>query len=65
MSTTTKAKARKDRKEGKHDDPGTPAKVAPKDTEMADEGSKEEKKEEVKEPEADFQELKNPSRVLK
>jgi 26S proteasome regulatory subunit N2 len=70
LSTTTKAKARKDRKDGKTgNEPESPV---PKDTEMANEESKKEgeegeKKEEDKkdEPEPDFQELKNPSRVLK
>jgi len=76
LSTTTKAKARKERKEGKQAEPPTPK--VPDDTEMADEEKKEagEKKEEEKEGEKkeeekkeevepDFQELKNPSRVVK
>ena len=69
LSTTSKAQARKNRKEGKTDEP-TPTKVP--DTEMADEtdkkeGDEEAKKEEEKkdEPEPDFQELRNPSRILK
>merc|ERR1719263_593216 len=71
LSTTTKAQARKQRKEGKA--PGEPESPKPKDAEMTnEEGKKEgeedkEKKEEDKkdEPEPDFQELKNPSRILK
>jgi len=70
LSTTDKAKARKARKEGKNpDEPATP--VVKPDAEMTNEEGKkdgdEEKKEEDKkeEPEPDFQELKNPSRVLK
>jgi len=69
LSTTTKAKARKDRKEGKN--PAEPETPKVKDVEMANEEEKkegdEDKKEEDKkdEPEPDFQELKNPSRVLK
>lgn len=71
LSTTTKAKARKDRKDGKTTDAEVVSSATPKkgDTDMAneekkDEEGKEEKKEEpVVEP--DFQELNNPSRVLK
>mgnify|MGYP006096703673 CR=1 FL=1 len=71
LSTTSKVKARKDRKDGKTAEPESPKL---KDTEMANEeakkeGEDEEKKDEDKkkedEPEPDFQELKNPSRVLK
>jgi 26S proteasome regulatory subunit N2 len=75
LSITTKAKARKDRKEGKKDEPdsATPKKKdiedsEKKDTEMKDaNGAEEQKKEEEKkdEPEPEFQELKNPTRVLK
>ena len=88
LSTTTKAKARKDRKEGKTgeaeasekaskkgdvDMPGSPSpkknEDEKKDQPMTNEETKkddEEKKEEnANEPEPDFQELKNPSRVLK
>lgn len=77
LSTTTKAKARKDRKEGKTADAEVPSSPSPKkneggeaDKEMTNEEKKdgeEEKKEEMKlpEPEQDFQELKNPTRVLK
>lgn len=76
LSTTTKAKARKDRKEGKTTDAEAASSATPKktdadaDKEMTNEEKKdgeEEKKDEVKEaePEQDFQELKNPSRVLK
>lgn len=59
LSTTTKAQARKNRKEGKvAEEP-----EEKKDEEMAnDDEKKEEKKDE---PEPDFQELKNPSRVVK
>lgn len=74
LSTTTKAKARKDRKEGKATDAEVPSSPSPKkneggeaDKEMTNEEKKdgeEEKKEEPK-VEEDFQELKNPSRVLK
>jgi 26S proteasome regulatory subunit N2 len=73
LSTTTKAKARKERKEGKTgqevSEPVSPDKKK-KDEEMASEEKKdgeEEKKEEEKkdEPEPTFQELKNPSRVVK
>jgi len=67
LSTTTKAKARKDRKEGKTGDvemvsASTPKKV---DADTAMEEAKEEVEEKKDEPEADFQELNNPSRVLK
>jgi 26S proteasome regulatory subunit N2 len=70
LSTTTKAKARKDRKEGKTVDQEMASAVAtPKkgDTEMTTDEKKdeEEKKEEPIVMEADFQELNNPSRVLK
>jgi 26S proteasome regulatory subunit N2 len=76
LSTTTKAKARKDRKEGKTGEEVVSSPSPKKneggeaDKEMTNEEKKdgeEEKKEEVKlpEPEQDFQELKNPSRVLK
>ena len=74
LSTTTKAKARKDRKEGKTTDADAASSTSPKkgdvDKEMTNEekAAEEEKKDaEVKEaePEQDFQELKNPSRVLK
>jgi lipopolysaccharide export LptBFGC system permease protein LptF len=75
LSITTKAKARKDRKEGKKDEPdsATPKKKdvedsEKKDTEMKDVNGEEQKKEEEKkddEPEPEFQELKNPTRVLK
>lgn len=71
LSTTDKAKARKARKDGKNPDEPTTPKL--KDAEMTNEETKKEgeedkdKKEEDKkdEPEPDFQELKNPSRVLK
>jgi len=70
LSTTDKAKARKNRKEGKA--PEEPATPKVKDTEMTNEEGKKEGEEDKKEeeekkdePEADFQELKNPSRVLK
>jgi len=65
LSTTAKAKARKDRKEGKTAD--EPPSATPKDAEMADEDKKEEEEEKKEEPvvEPDFQELNNPSRVLK
>jgi len=84
LSTTTKAKARKDRKEGKTGDnaeASTPLKTGTEDKEMGQEKKEEEKKEEdkkeeekkeeekkeeeKKEEEPSFQELKNPSRVLK
>lgn len=74
LSTTTKAKARKDRKDGKTTDIDVASSTSPKkgdaDKEMTNEekAAEEEKKEaEVKEaePEQDFQELKNPSRILK
>ena len=73
LSTTTKAKARKDRKEGKTADPEMASVATPKkgDAEMTNEEKKEgeeEKKEEKKEEpviEPDFQELNNPTRVLK
>jgi len=74
LSTTAKAKARKDRKEGKTGDAEATSpspKKAEADKEMVDEEKKaeEEKAEEEKkkedEPEPDFQELKNPTRVLK
>mmetsp|Transcript_14869 Transcript_14869/g.23040 ORF Transcript_14869/g.23040 Transcript_14869/m.23040 type:complete len:181 (+) Transcript_14869:178-720(+) len=66
LSTTTKAKARKDRKDGKTaDEPSTPV----PDADMTNEEKKEKedvKEEEKKEePEPEFQELKNPSRVVK
>lgn len=74
LSTTAKAKARKDRKEGKTGDvemtTASPNK-AEADKEMADEEKKaedakaEEEKKKEEEPEPDFQELKNPTRVLK
>jgi 26S proteasome regulatory subunit N2 len=69
LSTTTKAKARKDRKQGKTGEPETPTPTKVVDKEMANEEEKKEdapKNEEDKvEAEPDFQELKNPSRVLK
>lgn len=65
LSTTAKAKARKDRKDGKTADELPSA--TPKDAEMADEDKKEGEEEKKEEPviEPDFQELNNPSRVLK
>lgn len=65
LSTTTKAKARKDRKDGKV--PGEEPTIPVADKEMTNEEGEEKKEEDKKEeePEADFQELKNPSRVLK
>ena len=72
LSITTKAKARKDRKEGKTgEEPPSPepkkTDEEKKDEEMANEEAKKEEEEEKKknEPEPDFQELKNPSRVVK
>lgn len=77
LSTTTKAQARKDRKDGKTTDVDAASSTSPKkgeaDKEMTNEEkpNEEEKKDEEKEkekeaePEQDFQELKNPSRVLK
>lgn len=68
LSTTTKAQARKNRKEGKaHEEPPTPEKkpAEKKDEEMANEEAKKLEEEKKNEPEPDFQELKNPSRVLK
>lgn len=70
LSTTSKAKARKDRKDGKTGDAemATPKK-SEADKEMANEEKKEEEDKEAEkakeEPEPDFQELKNPTRVLK
>lgn len=74
LSITTKAKARKDRKEGKintEPDSATPKKnevegSEKKDVEMADGEAKKDKEEEKKvEEEPEFQELKNPTRVVK
>jgi 26S proteasome regulatory subunit N2 len=61
LSTTTKAKARKDRKDGKEH---KAAEEEDKPME-GDEKKEEEKKEEKKEEEPLFQELRNPSRVLR
>jgi 26S proteasome regulatory subunit N2 len=76
LSTTTKAKARKDRKEGKTgaqvnaSEIGTPLSKkntigddGNKNVEMEDVKKNDEEEKEVEEP--DFQELKNPCRVLK
>ena len=74
LSTSAKAKARKDRKDGKTTEVDAASSTSPKkgdaDKEMTNEekATEEEKKEaELKEaePEQDFQELKNPSRILK
>lgn len=77
LSTTTKAKARKERKEGKTVDTEVASSPSPKkveggeaDKEMTNEEKKDEEEEKkelskVAEPEEDFQELKNPTRVLK
>jgi hypothetical protein len=74
LSITTKAKARKDRKEGKintEPDSATPKKnevegSEKKDVEMADGEAKKDKEEEKKvEEEPEFQELRNPTRVVK
>jgi len=75
LSITTKAKARKDRKEGKintEPDSATPKKKnevegsEKKDVEMADGEAKKDKEEEKKvEEEPEFQELRNPTRVVK
>ena len=68
LSTTTKAKARKDRKQGKTGEPDTPTPTKIVDKEMADEEEKKEeapKNDQIVEAEPDFQQLKNPSRVLK
>lgn len=75
LSITTKAKARKDRKEGKKEgepDSATPKKKdvdesEKKDAEMKDATDKDDQKkeEEKNEEEPEFQELKNPTRVLK
>lgn len=76
LSITTKAKARKDRKEGKintEPDSATPKKKKnevegseKKDVEMADGEAKKDKEEEKKvEEEPEFQELRNPTRVVK
>ena len=74
LSITTKAKARKDRKEGKintEPDSATPKKnevegSEKKDVERADGEAKKDKEEEKKvEEEPEFQELRNPTRVVK
>jgi 26S proteasome regulatory subunit N2 len=62
LSTTTKAKARKDRKEGKT---GVDADPTPVNKDAKMDGEEEKKEEEKKEEEPSFQELKNPTRVLK
>lgn len=67
LSTTAKVRARVGRKNAKDGVPETPKAEEKKgDVEMEDEEKKKEE-EKVKEPEVepDFQELKNPSRVLK
>lgn len=66
LSTTAKVKARVGRKNAKDGVPETPKEDKKEDTEMVDEEKKKEE-EKAKEPEVepDFQELKNPSRVLK
>lgn len=56
LSTTTKAKARKERKEGKapgESEKGSPSKIPDKDEEMANEEAKKEE-EKKNEPEPDF-----------
>ena len=75
MSTQSKAKARKDRREGKikagaEPDSATPSKTGDKDVEMTSdkkekEGEKNDVEEDKAEEEPNFAVLKNPSRVLK
>jgi 26S proteasome regulatory subunit N2 len=66
LSTTTKAKARKDRKEGKTGVENEPTPVNKAKDEKSEEEKEEEKKEEEKKVEEPlFQELKNPSRVVR
>lgn len=70
LSTTTKAKARKDRKDGKTGEKDVEMSTPKKeDKEMANEegAPAEEEEKKIEEPviEPDFQELNNPSRVVK